>query len=277
MDAAVNLRSGVAVFSWVSLSVLAGCASHIDDDCISCRDGGARDGSTPKDARADTSADAHTSDANQGDSATAKDAPSDAPSADGSIDGAVKDAAKDGTASDATTGAITGGPCLSGAQGRTAFRIKWIAAGAQAQTVYDEWGLPDKTRERASVYGYSIGFTSSFVDTFLGSGGVQLDSSDFIDIEFSTVGVSSIARATLSIFGRSYATTTSGSFSWTTFLGTGATATNLVSNVAPYEWYSADVGSVIASGDGGALLRVKAGPSSGSLAVNKLELCVLEK
>ena len=108
----------------------------------------------------------------------------------------------------------------------------------------------------------------------LGAGGVALDDSDFIDIELSTVGVTTITSATLSIFGRSYDVDTSGSFNWQTFVDTGSAPTDLVSNVAPYAWYSADMTSALAPGDDGALIRIKAGPSSDSLVVNQIELCV---
>jgi hypothetical protein len=189
----------------------------------------------------------------------------------GGNDGGTVDAGFDG----GSGGIITGGPCLSGAQGATALRFRFIAAGSQAQTSYEVNGLPDKSRWRAGAYGYQIGFTPSFVDPFLGSGGLQLDSSDFVDLEFSTVGVSSISRATLSIYGRSYNTTASGSFNWQTQLDYDTTPTNFVSNVAPYQWYSADVASAVNAGNGGLLMRIKAGPNSNALVVNRIELCLV--
>src|SRR5262249_8971082 len=136
-------------------------------------------------------------------------------------------------------------------------------------------GFPDRTRLQAGAYGYQIGFTASFADPFLGPGGVGVDSSDFLEILYSTAGISSISQATLSIYGRSYATTTDGSFNWITRWDAGSTPTNFVSNVAPYQWYSADVTSAIASGDGGGLMKLKAGPNSDSLVVNRIELCVV--
>lgn len=169
---------------------------------------------------------------------------------------------------------VSGGPCMSGAPGASAYRIRFVDAGGQAQIVYEGNGLPDTSRDHAGVFGYQIGFTSSFVDPFLGVGGLQLNSSSFVDIELSTVGLSQISTATLSIFGRSYNTTSSGSFHWQTFVGTGSSASNLVSNAAPYQWYSADMTSALVAGDDGALLRIKAGPSSNSLVVHRIELCV---
>ena len=172
------------------------------------------------------------------------------------------------------SGPISGGPCSSGASGATAFRIHFTDSGGRATVSYDVHGLPDKTRWKVGVYGYSVGFTPKFVDPFLGSGGLQLDSSDFIDVELSTAGVPRITSSSLSIWGRSYSTGSSGSFNWQTFTGTGATPLNYVSNVAPYSWYSGDVTASIAPSDGGILLRIKAGGSSNSLVVNRVELCI---
>ena len=88
------------------------------------------------------------------------------------------------------------------------------------------------------------------------------------------MGISSIQSAKLAIYGRSFNTTASGSFNWQTFDGTGTTATNAVSNVAPYAWYAGDMTTEITPGDNGVLLRIKAGPNSGSLVVNRIELCM---
>ena len=173
-------------------------------------------------------------------------------------------------------GVITGGPCSSGAAGATAYRIRWTGntSGSTAYVVYEVNGLPDTSRDHTGAYGYGTGFTPTFVDPYLGDGGLQLDGSDFVDIELSTVGLSQIQSATLSIYGRSYNTTTSGSFNWQTFDGYNAAPTNLVSNVAPYQWYSAELTSEINPGDNGVLIRIKAGPSSNSLVVNRVEICV---
>lgn len=175
---------------------------------------------------------------------------------------------------DMATGPVSGGPCISGSTGATAFRVRWYDSGGRATVDYEVHGLPDKARWKVGVFGYAIGFTPKFVDPFLGSGGVALDSSSFIDVELSTVGVSRISKVTLSVFGRSYSTGSSGSFNWITFTGGGATALNFVSNVAPYRWYSADATADIPPGDGRILLRIKAGGSSNSLVVNRLELCI---
>ena len=173
-----------------------------------------------------------------------------------------------------TSNVITGGPCASGMPGQTGYRIRWAGGGGTAYPVYEVNGLPDHSRDHTGAYGYQIGFTASYVDTFLAQGGLQLDGSDFVDLEITTAGISSITNATLSIYGRSYNTTASGSFNWQTFVGTGDAPTNLVSNVAPYAWYSADMTTEIAPNDASTLIRIKAGPSSGALAVNRIELCL---
>jgi len=174
---------------------------------------------------------------------------------------------------DAAVGIITGGPCSSGAAGATAYRVRWANGGGTAYPVYEVNGLPTKSPDHTGAYGYQIGFTASYVDMFLAQGGLQLDSSDFVDIDLSTVGISSITTATLSIYGRSYNTTASGSFNWQTLEGIGSTATNSVSNVAPYAWYSGDMTTELATG-ASVKIRIKAGPNSDALVVNRIELCL---
>jgi hypothetical protein len=171
-------------------------------------------------------------------------------------------------------GIINGGPCMSGQAGATAYRVRWAQSGSTAYVVYEVNGLPDHSRDHTGAFGFNIGFTPQYVDPFLAQGGVQLDSSDFIDIELTTAGVSSIANAKLALYGRSYNTTTSGSFNWQTFDGTGSTPTNFVSNAAPYQWYAGDMTTEISPGDTGVLIRIKAGPNSGALVVNRIELCM---
>ena len=203
----------------------------------------------------------------------------------GSQDGALADGhsgthdaampADSATSHDAFVGVITGGPCASGASGQAAYRIRWANAGGTAYVIYEVDGLPDHSRDHAAAYGYQIGFTPSFVDPFLGDGGLQLDDNDFVDLEITTAGVSSISSATLSIYGRSFDTTTSGSFNWQTFVGTGSSPIDSVSNVAPYQWYSADMTTELAPNDSNTLIRIKAGPSSDVLVVNRIELCLV--
>ena len=90
----------------------------------------------------------------------------------------------------------------------------------------------------------------------------------------STVGLSSIKKVTLAVYGRSFATTTSGSVSWQTFKGIGASPSGGVANSTPYQWYSADATAYFDAGDGGILLRIKPGPPSDALIVNRVELCI---
>lgn len=179
---------------------------------------------------------------------------------------------------DAPAGIISGGPCISGATGATGFRIRWAGttSGSTAYVVYEKDGMPQGSGDRAGAYGQGqIGFTPTFVDPFLGDGGVALDDSDFIDMYISTAGVSSITQATLSIYGRSYNTTASGGFNWQSLDDVGQTPDDFVSNVAPYQWYSADMTSAIGPGESGYLLRLRAGGASGSLVVNRVELCLV--
>ena len=175
--------------------------------------------------------------------------------------------------SNATTAIRTWGNAAAYAASFTT-RGGWAGSGGTAYVVYEVDGLPDHSRDHAAAYGYQPGFTASFVDTALAQGGLLLDGSDFVDLELTTVGISSITTATLAVYGRSYNTTASGSFTWQTFDGLGAAPTNLVSNVAPYAWYAADMTTEISPGDGNVLIRIKAGPSSGTLAVNRIELCM---
>jgi hypothetical protein len=232
--------------------------------------GDATAGDAPADAQAADAAGDATADA-AADAPAGLDAGHDAGTDSGSDAGV--DATPDGNG-DASQGPISGGPCLSGAPGAAASRISFVDAGGEAQVTYEAWGLPDHSREQAGAYGYQIGFVPPFVDPFLAQGGLQLDSSDFIQLDLSTVGISTISAATLSVYGRSYSVDTDGSFSWQTFVDSGSTATDFVSNVPPYRWYSADVLSAIDAGNGGITLRIQAGPSSGALVVNAVELCL---
>ena len=178
-----------------------------------------------------------------------------------------------GAGSGGTAGA---GPCLSGATGDRVARFRWAGSGSgsTAYVVYEANNLPDTTRWRVTAGSASIGYTPVFADPFLGVGGLDLEGTVFIDVEFSTAGLASISKATIAVFGRSYNTTASGSFSWQTIAGTGATPTNFVSNVAPYSWYAADATAAFRTGDSGALLRLRAGPSSNALIVNRVEICL---
>jgi hypothetical protein len=161
------------------------------------------------------------------------------------------------------------GVCLSGATGARVVRFRWTGSGtgSTASVVYEANTLPDTSRWHVSAS------ASVFVDTALANGGLDLEGTVFMDIEISTAGLSAIDGATIAIFGRSYNVTTSGSFTWQTIAGTGAAPTNLVSNVPPYRWYQANATAEIRPGQAGALIRMRAGPSSNALAVNRVEIC----
>jgi hypothetical protein len=139
--------------------------------------------------------------------------------------------------------------------------------------VYEANTLPTTSRWHVSAASSSIGYTPVFVDPFLGEGGLQLSGSVFIDIELSTIGLSSLAGVTIALYGRSYNTTASGSFTWQTVRGTGAAPSGSVSNVAPYEWTTADATAFFSAGDANLLVRLRAGPPSSSLVVHRVEIC----
>jgi hypothetical protein len=139
--------------------------------------------------------------------------------------------------------------------------------------MYELNNLPDTSTWKVGAYSQSIGFTPVFSDIFLGEGGLDLSGTVFIDVDLSTAGISSIQHVTLSIYGRSFNTTTSGSFTWQTFQGTGASPSGGVSNSAPYKWYSADATAAFTPGNSAVKLRIKAGPPSSALVVNRVELC----
>jgi hypothetical protein len=251
--------------------------SHADagTDAETHADAGADSAADAADAVADSAAD---SVADAGPDAVA-DAGPDAASDSASAHDSGPDSAPESGPPDASDGSIvgpiTGGPCASGAAGATAIRIKFIDAAGTADVQWLVEGDPDRSNDKAGTYGYVIGFTPSYVDQFLAQGGVALDSSDFIDISMSTVGLTSITSATLSLYGRSYDVSTNGSFNWQTFDGTGQTTTDFVSNVPPYQWYSADMTTEIGPGENNVLVRIKAGPSSDSLVVNQVEICLV--
>ena len=167
------------------------------------------------------------------------------------------------------------GGCISGATGTHALRFRWLGSGSgsTAYVRYDTNTLPDTSRWRVSAASMSIGYTPVFVDPFLGEGGLQLSGTVFIDVELSTMGLSAIRNVTIAVYGRSYSTGSSGSFTWQTFSGTGGTPSGTVANSAPYEWYEGDATAVFVPGDDGVLLRLRAGPPSSALVVAAVEVC----
>ena len=239
-------------------------------------DGGSSDAGA-HDAATDGGMDAGPTDSSVGDSGVGDSGAADAASADaGPTDGGTPDTGTPdtGTPDTGTPDAGTGS-CISGATGRYAIRFRWLGSGvgSTAYVRYDLNDLPDSSRWHVSAASRSFSYTPVFDDPFLGDGGLDLSGTVFMDVELSTVGLSSIRNVTIAIRGRSFNTTASGSFHWMTFSGSGAAPTNLVANSAPYEWYGADATSAFVTGDGGALLRIMPGPSSNSLVVASVEIC----
>lgn len=168
------------------------------------------------------------------------------------------------------------GGCVSGAVGTHVARFRWAGNGpsSRAYVQYEANNLPDTSRWKAGAYSRgAIGYNPVFTDTFLGVGGLEMGGTVFMDVELSTAMLSRITKVTLSVFGRSFNTTASGSFEWMSFDGAGAAPSGLVSNVAPYRWYSADATSAFRPGNAGVLLRISPAGPSGTLVVNKVELC----
>lgn len=204
----------------------------------------------------------------------AADAPRDAPDARADVvDVVLRDAPPDMVAPRDVP--VTGG-CLSGAAGAYVARFRWTGSGSgsRATVSYEANTLPDRSRWRAGAYARaSTSYSPVFGDPFLGEGGLEMGSNVFMDVELSTAGMGSIRGVTLAIYGRSYNTTASGSFSWMTFDGSGAAPSGSVANSAPYRWYRADATSAFRAGNAGALLRIMPGPPSGTLVVSRVELC----
>ena len=161
--------------------------------------------------------------------------------------------------------------------GNYAARFRWAGngSGSRAYVQYDVNNFPDSSRWRAGAYSRgAVGYNPVFSDIFLGAGGLDMGGTVFMDVELSTARLSTIRKVTLAVLGRSFNTTASGSFSWMSFDGAGATPSGFVSNVAPYRWYLADATSAFRPGNAGVLLRISPGGPSGSLVVNRVEICI---
>ncbi|MBX3251420.1 MAG: hypothetical protein KF901_29855 [Myxococcales bacterium] len=167
------------------------------------------------------------------------------------------------------------GDCISGASGTHAVRFRWggSGSGSTAYVMYERNQLPDTSRWRVRALSSNIGYTPVFTDVFLGEGGLDLGGTVFIDVELSTLGLGAVRNATIAVYGRSFHTTSSGSFTWQTFSGTGASPSGSVANSAPYQWYRANATAALPGGNGSTLLRLRAGPPSSRLVVNRVEIC----
>ncbi|MFK8003745.1 MAG: hypothetical protein AB8H86_29550 [Polyangiales bacterium] len=218
---------------------------------------------------ADSGLDAGTSDASTADASTP-----DASIQDAGIQDAGDAAARD-SGHDAGTDAGPSGGCISGASGTHVVRFTWqgSGSGSTAYVSYDANTLPDSSLWRVTAGSRNIGYRPVFSDIFLGEGGLDMGSSVFIDVQLSTLGLSAVTGLTVSVYGRSFNTTSPGSFTWQSFEGTGASPRGNVSNSAPYEWYGADATGAITAGDDGVRLRLRAGPPSNRLVVRSVELC----
>jgi hypothetical protein len=277
--------------------VEAGTDAYVDMDGGMDEAGETSDGDAATDANTEAGADAST-DANteagadastDGSTEAGVDASTDADTeagADASTDAnteagvdastdANTEAGVDASMDAATDTGVVVGDCISGAVGTRAVRFRWAGSGSgsTAYVVYEANQLPDTSRWRVRALSSNIGYTPVFTDVYLGEGGLDLGGTVFIDVELSTLGLSSVKSATIAVYGRSFHTTSSGSFTWQTFSGTGATPSGYVANSAPYEWYPADATAALPAGDGSTLLRLRAGPPSGRLVVNRVEIC----
>ena len=186
---------------------------------------------------------------------------------------APRDAGRDARTDVVVDTANTNG-CVSGAAGNYVARFSW--QGSQGSTAYPRYEmntLPDSSRWNVSAASTSIGYSPIYDDTFLGPGGFDLETPAFMDVQLSTVGLSAIRAVTIAIYGRSFSTGASGSFSWQTFTGNGATPANLVANSTPYRWYAGDATIAFVPDDNTVLLRVRPGASSNALIVNRVEIC----
>ena len=167
------------------------------------------------------------------------------------------------------------GGCISGALGTHAARFRWngTSSGSTAWISYETNTLPDTSRWRAGAYSSNFSYRPVWGDPFLGEGGLDMGGTVFMDVELSTQGLSSIRNVTIAVYGRSYSTGSSGSFSWQTFDGTGASPYGSMANSAPYQWYRADATAAFTPGNGGILLRIRPEGPSNHLVVNRVEIC----
>ena len=158
-------------------------------------------------------------------------------------------------------------PCKRGT-GWAAWRFRY--AGSSSARI-DAFGLPD-----SSNWDVGPAYSTSYTDDLHG-GGLEIGSGNWILIRFSLVGLSHINSATLSVYGRSYNTGSSGSFdAWSPIYGSISSPTDSVSNAWPYAWTSVDYTANVQIGDPPGLtgIRLSAGPSSDDLIMNTVELCI---
>jgi hypothetical protein len=166
-----------------------------------------------------------------------------------------------------SSGTLLGPACTRG-PGFVAWRFHYDGSTSKITDVYS---LPDSSNWEA-VPAYS----TSFQDALHG-GGIEIASGNWILIRFSLVGLTALRGATLSVYGRSYDTTASGSFdAWSPIHGDVVSPTDSVSNAWPYAWTSVDYSQNVALSDSPGLtgIRLYAGPSSSDLVIHTVELCL---
>jgi hypothetical protein len=183
-------------------------------------------------------------------------------------DGDASDDAADATL-DASDGGIVGPPCMWGS-GWTAWRFHYDANDG-TNAILDVYSLPDNSNWEAVP-----AFPTQFDDGLHG-GGLSLGSGNWILIRYSVAGLTQINGATLTVYGRSYDVSASGSYdAWAPLYGDDAAPTDSLSNAWPYSSDSIDFTGSVHVGDDPNLtgIRLYSGPSSNSLIVNTVELCI---
>ena len=175
---------------------------------------------------------------------------------------------------DMNAGPGAGGCAAPGVSGTHAARYRWTGSshGSLAYPLEEVHTLPDTTRWRVTAGSRNtVGYRPVYIGNF-GAGGIQLLNNGFIDFQLSTVGLTQVRSATISILARNYSTGSGASFRWQTSSGGGSSAPGSVSSVGS-QWYSEDATSSFPAGDPGVFLRIQPGPPSRTLVVSKVEVC----
>lgn len=167
--------------------------------------------------------------------------------------------------------AVTGGACLSGANGATGVRILFKNVKGEALATREKFGLPEDASFKASAYTVT-GDAAEYGDPNFG-GGADIRGDGYVDIHFSTRGLPPVRTATIAIRARSLDTGDSGSFAWQVGAASGNTKPDGIS-VVPYAWICAEITDALPIDDKDALLRLKAGPTSMALCIDRIELCL---
>jgi hypothetical protein len=243
------------------LPFVAACAmsTGFRDDAGAGDDGGSSDGSPATDGASEggPTKDAGAGDGG-GDASVGKDGGDGGAGDGGAGDGGPKDAGPP----------LLGPPCTHG-PGWIAWKFHY---NGSTSAITDVYALPDSSNWQA-VPAYPN--SASWADALHG-GGINIASGNWILIRYSVVGLTQIKKATLSMYGRSYSTGSSGSFNaWSPIYGDAPSPTNSVSNAWPYAWTTIDFAGVQVGDQPGLTgIRFYAGPSSSNLIINTVELCI---